>query len=116
VLDNLLWEMMIKKLLAVFAAACFAQAAVATDAGDAVNAKNVAKSSVAAASAAAATASAPVPLTDAEMDKVAAGLIIITNFGRGLLFNAGRAPCLFGDCGTVFFRNNPANGATLFKL
>jgi hypothetical protein len=42
-------------------------------------------------------------LTDAEMDEVAAGvLIIIDNFGRG-------------NDGTVFIRNNPANGATVAR-
>ena len=94
---------MINKLSAVIAAACFAQAAVA---GDAVNAKMDAKVSVAATPA----VSAPVQLTDAEMDKVAAGGILLVNHGGGFQFlSAG------GQHGASFIKTNPAKGAFICK-
>jgi hypothetical protein len=95
--------MIINKLPVVIAAACVAQAAVASDA---VNAMMNAKVSVAAAPA----VSAPVQLTDAEMDKVAAGGILLVNHGGGFNFLSTG-----GQNGTAFIRTNPANGALICK-
>jgi len=96
--------MNIKILSVVIATVCFAQAAVA---GDALNVKYIEESSVAAASA----VSAPIQLTDVEMDKVTAGAMLILNSGHGFLINTSNG----AQSGASFIRTNPANGAFICK-
>jgi len=90
-----------KKLLALMAVACFSQAAIAGDSG---TAQNAVKSPATVESA----VSAPVQMTDAEMDKIAAGgFTIIVNKGQGFLFLSTGGP--------MVIRDNPGNGADVYK-
>lgn len=92
------------RLPVLFALVCFTQAAIAGGEGNAVGVSSATRSVTTPARA----VSGPVQLTDAEMDKVVAGgMLIIKPWTDEIIFKSNN-----GSGGAAFIRDNP-NG--LFK-